>query len=84
MGRPAGWASEMTGRAPMRSPGRPSVASRVDRAVFWLAIGDGMTTTDAAELAGRVGGGWCPVVSRRWRDANCHACPAVGALLVVR
>jgi IS30 family transposase len=25
---------------------------RVDRAVFWLAIGDGMTTTVAAELAG--------------------------------
>jgi transposase len=25
---------------------------RTDRAVFWLAIGDGMTTTQAAELAG--------------------------------
>jgi hypothetical protein len=36
----------------MRSPGRPPVSSRVDRVVFWLAIGDGMTTTEAAELAG--------------------------------
>jgi putative transposase len=32
---------------------------------------------------GRVGGGWCPVVSGRWRDANCLSCPAVGALLIV-
>jgi IS30 family transposase len=52
MGRSAEWVTEMTGRAPLRSPGRPPVASRVDRVVFWLAIGDGMTTTEAAELAG--------------------------------
>jgi putative transposase len=32
---------------------------------------------------GRVGAGWCPVVPGRWRDANCHARSAVGALLVV-
>ena len=83
MGRPAGWMTELTGRAPMRSPGRPSVASRVDRAVFWLAVGDGMTTVEAAELTGvseavgvrwfRDGGGMPTVISR----------PAVGALLVV-
>src|SRR5436190_3932885 len=52
MGRSADWVTEMTGRPAMRSPGRPSVASRVDRVVFWLAIGDGMTTTEAAALAG--------------------------------
>ena len=52
MGRSAEWLAEMTGRPAMRSPGRPPVASRVDRVVFWLAIGDGMTTTEAAELAG--------------------------------
>ncbi|MDQ6776563.1 MAG: IS30 family transposase [Actinomycetota bacterium] len=52
MGRSAEWVTEMTGRPAMRSPGRPSVASRGDRVVFWLAIGDGMTTTQAAELAG--------------------------------
>ena len=32
---------------------------------------------------GGLGGGWCPVVSGRWRDANCFSRPAVGALLVV-
>jgi len=52
MGRPRGWASELTGRPVERSPGRPPVASRVDRVVFWLAIGDGMTTVEAAGLAG--------------------------------
>jgi transposase len=52
MGRPNGWASELTGRPAMRSPGRPPVASRVDRAVFWLAVGDGMTTVEAAKLTG--------------------------------
>ncbi len=52
MGRPNGWASDLTGRAAMRSPGRPPVASRVDRAVFWLAVGDGMTTVEAAKLTG--------------------------------
>jgi putative transposase len=29
-----------------------------------------------------VSSGWCPVVSRGWRDAHCHPGPAVGALLV--
>jgi IS30 family transposase len=52
MGRSTQWVTEMTGRASMPSPGRPPVASRVDRVVFWLAIGDGMTTGDAARLAG--------------------------------
>jgi IS30 family transposase len=36
----------------MHSPGRPPVTSRVDRAVFWLAVGDGMTTVEAARLTG--------------------------------
>ena len=35
------------------------------------------------EADGRVGGGWCPVVPGRWRDANCFSRPVVGALLVV-
>ncbi len=52
MGRPAGWMRELTGRDPLRSPGRPGIASRTDRVVFWLAIADGFTTTVAAELAG--------------------------------
>lgn len=52
MGRPPGWMKELTGRDPLRSPGRPGVASRTDRVVFWLAIADGFTTMVAAELAG--------------------------------
>lgn len=52
MGRPAGWMKELTGRDPLRSPGRPGVAARDDRVVFWLAIADGFTSTEAAELAG--------------------------------
>ena len=35
------------------------------------------------EADGRVGGGWCPVVPGRWRDANCLSRLVVGALLVV-
>jgi len=52
MDRSGEWVTAMTGRAPLRSPGRPSVASRVDRVVFWLAVTDGMTSSEAAELAG--------------------------------
>jgi IS30 family transposase len=52
MGRPAGWMKELTGRDPLRSPGRPGIAARGDRVVFWLAIADGFTSTVAAELAG--------------------------------
>jgi len=52
MGREKGWAAKVTGRPSWRSPGRPPVVFRSDRAVFWLAIGDGMTSTEAAELAG--------------------------------
>ena len=52
MGRGNGWAAKVTGRPSWRSPGRPPVVFGTDRAVFWLAIGDGMSTTEAAELAG--------------------------------
>ena len=52
MGRPKGWASERTGRPVMRSPGRPPAGRREDRVVFWLAVGDGMATVEAAKLAG--------------------------------
>ena len=83
MGRPNGWASELTGRPAMRSPGRPSVASRADRAVFWLAVGDGMTTVEAAELAGV-----SEAVGVRWfRDGGgmptVHLAPLSGPVLVV-
>jgi IS30 family transposase len=52
MGRPKGWASGMTGRPVMRSPGRPTAGRREDRVVFWLAVADGLMTVGAAKLAG--------------------------------
>jgi IS30 family transposase len=52
MGRPKGWASAVTGRPVMRSPGRPMAGRREDRVVFWLAVADGLTTVAAAKLAG--------------------------------
>ena len=52
MGRPKGWASEMTGRPAMRSPGRPPAGRRVDRVMFWQAVAAGVATVDAARLAG--------------------------------
>jgi putative transposase len=33
---------------------------------------------------GRVGRGWCPMVSRGWRHADCHSGPAVWAVLELR
>jgi IS30 family transposase len=52
MGRPKGWATAMTGRPALRSPGRPTAGRREDRVVFWLAVADGMATVEAARLAG--------------------------------
>jgi hypothetical protein len=37
MGRPAGWMQELTGRAPMKSPGKPSLRRDVERR-FWCKI----------------------------------------------
>ena len=39
---------------------------------FWAAIARGLSSEDAAAGGGRLGGGWCPVVSGGWRDAVCH------------
>jgi len=52
MGRPKGWASEMTGRPVMRSPGRPPAGRREHRVVFWAAVARGATSVDAALEAG--------------------------------
>ncbi len=61
MGRPQGWASAQTGRAPMRSPGRPPIARREHRQQFWEAIGRGLSSEDAAVAAGV-----SPAVGTRW------------------
>ena len=41
MGRPAGWMEELTGRSPMKSPGKPSLRREVERE-FWLQIAEGV------------------------------------------
>ena len=52
MGRPRGWASGVTGRAVMRSPGRPPAGRREHRVRFWAAIARGFASGDAAVEAG--------------------------------
>jgi len=52
MGRPKGWTSERTGRAPMRSPGRPQINQRQTRRAFWECIAAGLSSEDAAQACG--------------------------------
>ena len=52
MGRPKGWISERTGRAPMRSPGRPQVNQRLTKQEFWERIAAGLSSEDAAQACG--------------------------------
>jgi IS30 family transposase len=61
MGRAPGWATTVTGRPAMRSPGRPPVGRREHRQRFWLAIAEGMSSEDAAVAAGV-----SPAVGSRW------------------
>ena len=66
MGRPRGSASERTGRAVMRSPGRPPAGRREHRVRFWEAIARGASSVDAAREAGV-----SEVVGVRWfRDGG--------------
>ncbi len=63
--------SDRAGRARMRSPGRPPVARREHRQRFWAAIARGLSSEDAAVVAGvsipvgvrwfREGGGMSPI-----------------------
>jgi IS30 family transposase len=60
MGRPAGWMKELTGRSPMKSPGKPSHRRDVERA-FWRRIAEGLSSDDAAQAVGvsqAVGSRW--------------------------
>ena len=51
VGRRAGWIQGLTGRAPMRSPGKPSLRRDVERR-FWCDIGKGLTSEEAALAVG--------------------------------
>jgi len=60
MGRPAAWMTALTGRAPMKSPGAPSLRREVERE-FWRQIATGLTSEDAAVAVGAsqaAGGRW--------------------------
>ncbi len=61
MGRPKGWASQLTGRQVMRSPGRPPAGRREHRQRFWAAVARGMTSEQAGVEAGV-----SPAVGVRW------------------
>ena len=60
MGRPAGWMQGLTGRAPMKSPGKPSLRRDVERQ-FWCEIAKGLTSEDAALAVGA-----SPAAGGRW------------------
>ncbi len=65
MGRPSDWVREVTGRAPMRSPGHPGHQRVVERA-FWDEIARGDLPTECA-----VAVDVSPVAGTRWfRDAG--------------
>ena len=63
MGRPRGWILALTGRPPMRSPGRPPVRRDVERG-FWMRIAEGLSSEEAALACGVSG----PVGARWFRE----------------
>jgi IS30 family transposase len=66
MGRPAGWVTEQTGRAPMCAPGRPGVNQRGVQRQFWKRIAEGLQSEEAAEACGVSQ----PVGTRWFREAG--------------
>ena len=60
MGRPSDWMREVTGRAPMRSPGHPGHPRARERE-FWAKISTGLLPTEAG-----IALGVAPVVGSRW------------------
>src|SRR4051794_28161627 len=66
MGRPPGWVTAKTGRAPMRSPGRPPEATREQRRRFWVLIAEGKSSEEAAAEVGVS----APVGSRWFRQSG--------------
>jgi len=66
MGRARGWASEKTGRAPMRSPGRPGANQRKAKQAVWKCIAEGL----ASEVAALACGVSQPLGPRWFREAG--------------
>lgn len=61
MVRPVGWATTVTGRPAMRSPGRPPAGGRGEKRAFWAFIVQGLMSEDAA-----VNVCVSPAVGARW------------------
>lgn len=76
MGRPPGWVRAQTGRAPMRSPGRPGVNQREAEQAFWARIATGASSEDAAVASGVSQ----PVGTRWFREAGGMAPISLAAL----
>ncbi len=72
MGRNLAQRTDLVGREPMRSPGRPPVIAREVQRRFWLKVAQGLSSEDAAVAVGvstpvgsrwfRQGGGMTPMV----------------------
>ncbi len=66
MARAVGWATTVTGRPAMRSPGRPPAGGRGEKRSFWALIAQGLTSEVAAVRVGV-----SPAVGARWfRDGG--------------
>ena len=81
MGRPAGWMKELTGRAPMKSPGAPSLASG-RRAVVLARDREGSEQRGGRARGRSVAAGWHALVPRgRWDGADQYGCKLSGRFL---
>ena len=80
--------SDRSGRAPLRSPGRPPVAGRDERRRFWAAIAAGHVERGCCGRGRRVAGCRHTMVPGGWRhaasDVRASAKPLVRAISVVR
>ena len=75
MARAKGWMQDQTGRAAIRSPGRPEVNQRLTKQAFWQQIAAGLQSDDAA----RVCGVSQPLGPRWFREAGGIAPTNLGA-----
>jgi len=80
MGRPAGWMKALTGRSPMKSPGKPGLRRDVER-LFWCEIARGLSSEEAAVAVGVSQ----PAGSRWFRERGgmplFMVCPVTGRYL---
>ena len=83
MGRRKGWATERTGRAPMRSPGRPGVNQRETKQAFWKCIATGASSEQAGASLRDVAASGSAMVPASWRDVTQSLKTSVGQVPLV-